>query len=48
MKRIALATFLLFSALALGGCFNAEADDQAVPWGRPASWENSAPGMGGF
>ncbi len=48
MKNTLLPLLLAAASLLLSGCFNASQDDQAVPWGRPASWENSGPGMGGF
>ena len=35
------------AALATSGCFDSSIDDQSVPWGRPADWENGAPGFGG-
>ncbi|ADE55341.1 conserved hypothetical protein [Coraliomargarita akajimensis DSM 45221] len=47
LRSLILALLALTSCL-LTGCFNAEQDEQAVPWGRPASWEGGAPGMGGY
>lgn len=47
MKNILLA-FLFLGALLLQGCFTASEDDSSIPWSRPASWENSAPGMPGM
>jgi hypothetical protein len=41
--------FLLLSFVAAAfttGCFDAEVDEQAVPWSRPADWEGGAPGFG--
>ena len=38
---------LALTALALSGCLNRTPDEQTMPWGRPASWENQGPGMGG-
>lgn len=49
-KRITaciLALGLTFSTLLLSGCFNASEDDSEIPWTRPHSWEDNAPGMGG-
>ena len=48
MIRTFLLLALSLTALALSGCFNSDVDDQSVPWGRPASWEGGAPGMGGY
>lgn len=48
MKKPLLFLALILCSLFIGGCFNRSDDEQAVPWGRPASWEDSAPGMGGF
>lgn len=47
-RRLVLATLLAGAGLLLSGCFNRSADEQSVPWGRPAEWEDNAPGMGGF
>lgn len=47
MQKLLLTTFLCLSALYLSGCFDAEVDEQNVPWGRPADWEGGAPGFGG-
>ena len=43
-----LALFLLaLVGLALSGCNTmAEPEDTSLPWGRPHSWEQKAPGMG--
>lgn len=44
-----LFALLLLSAvgLAVSGCTTmAEPEDTAVPWSRPQSWEQKAPGMG--
>ncbi len=38
---------ILLSILAHAGCFNANPDDQELPWSRPADWEGGVPGMGG-
>lgn len=46
-KQVVLIGALL-SLLSFSGCFNSTADEQTVPWGRPASWEGGAPGMGGY
>jgi hypothetical protein len=48
MRKHTLLCLLLLSVFALTGCFNSTVDEQTVPWGRPASWEGGAPGMGGF
>lgn len=47
VHRIIIALLLSVSALSLTGCFDAEVDEQSVPWGRPADWERGAPGFGG-
>ncbi|MGJ8639155.1 MAG: hypothetical protein ACSHYA_07150 [Opitutaceae bacterium] len=46
-KRIFLFLALTTSTLGLTGCFDAEVDEQSVPWSRPAEWERGAPGFGG-
>lgn len=47
-NRIFLLLFLLLGLLASTGCFNANPDDQELPWSRPADWEGGMPGgMGG-
>lgn len=46
-KTTALISLLL-CILSLSGCLNSTEDEQTVPWGRPASWEGGAPGMGGY
>lgn len=48
LQKISVLIALLATAFALSGCFNSTEDEQTVPWGRPASWEGGAPGMGGF
>lgn len=48
MKKLLIILALVLSTLFISGCFNRSDDEQAVPWGRPASWEDNAPGMGGF
>lgn len=47
LRKLILASLALASSL-LSGCFNAEQDETAVPWGRPATWEGGAPNMGGY
>jgi len=46
-NRLLLFLALAISTLALTGCFDADVDEQSVPWGRPADWERGAPGFGG-
>jgi hypothetical protein len=49
MKLKALLLSLVCLSLPLlSGCFDRSVDDQSIPWGRPAAWEDQAPGMGGF
>lgn len=47
LPKLFLFLALVISTLAMTGCFDAEVDEQAVPWGRPADWERGAPGFGG-
>ena len=42
-----ITLFALLASLLLTGCMTANPDDQTVPWGRPADWEQSAPFYGG-
>lgn len=44
--RLSLLLALLLSCLGLAGCFDANVDDSEIPWTRPQTWENNAPGMG--
>jgi hypothetical protein len=46
--RLLALLALLSSSMMMQGCFTATEDDSSIPWSRPASWENSAPGMPGF
>lgn len=48
IRNILFLLALALGTLAFSGCFNATEDEQSVPWGRPASWEGGAPGMGGY
>jgi len=45
-RRLILA-ILCCTALATGGCFDRNPDEQELPWSRPADWEGGAPGFGG-
>ncbi len=46
MKK-ALLTLLSLTFLAiLCGCTSRTAQDGSIPWGRPANWEGTIPGMG--
>jgi hypothetical protein len=47
IHRLLLLFAIGLAALATSGCFDSSIDDQSVPWGRPADWENGAPGFGG-
>lgn len=42
-----LVTSVALALFSLTGCFNASEDDSEIPWTRPQSWEDTAPGMGG-
>jgi hypothetical protein len=42
-----LLLILFLSTLGLTACLDSDVDEQAIPWGRPKSWEGGAPGMGG-
>jgi len=46
IRKICSLILLGIAALATSGCFDAEVDEQNVPWGRPADWEGGAPGFG--
>jgi len=46
--RFFLFLTLSFATISLSGCFDRSVDEQSIPWGRPASWEDQGPGMGGF
>lgn len=49
MKIKALILGLVCALMPLmSGCFDRSVDDQSIPWGRPAAWEDQAPGMGGM
>ena len=39
--------FALLASTLFNGCMNANPDDQTIPWGRPADWEQSSPFYGG-
>lgn len=47
LAKFFLALSLALIAAGFTGCFNANEDDSEIPWTRPQSWENNAPGMGG-
>jgi len=43
----AFAVLILLAAGALlAGCSSQTPADSAMPWSRPANWENQVPGMG--
>lgn len=46
IRKVCLLLCLACITLPLTGCFDAEVDEQNVPWGRPADWEGGAPGFG--
>jgi hypothetical protein len=46
-NRILTLLLLLAGLLFNTGCFNANPDDQELPWSRPAEWEGGVPGLGG-
>lgn len=46
-SRLFALSFAAALLIGLPGCFNRTTDSQSVPWGRPAEWENTAPGFGG-
>lgn len=41
-----ISLLLLASAALLAGCSTQTPQDSAMPWSRPANWENQVPGMG--
>ena len=45
-NRTFILFILLLSLLMNAGCFNANPDDQELPWSRPADWEGGVPGVG--
>ncbi len=45
LKKPLLGLLLALSGLLLAGCVGS-AQGSAIPWSRPASWENQVPGMG--
>lgn len=47
LRSVFLMLLLALGMFGLSGCFNANEDDSEIPWTRPQSWENNAPGMGG-
>ncbi len=47
LRPVCTILLLAFTLIGLSGCFNANEDDSEIPWTRPQSWENTAPGMGG-
>ena len=47
LYKTILSLLLAISTLGLTGCFDADVDEQSVPWSRPADWERGAPGFGG-
>jgi len=47
IPSLLLTSALILAAFSLSGCFNASEDESEIPWTRPHSWENTAPGMGG-
>lgn len=46
LKKLFFSLLLLGMAAGFAGCFNADVDDSEIPWSRPQSWENNAPGLG--
>ena len=46
IKKFLFLALLGSMALGFSGCFNADVDDSEIPWTRPQSWENNAPGLG--
>jgi len=44
---VLIALFALLVSIFLTGCMTTNPDDQTVPWGRPADWEQSTPFYGG-
>jgi hypothetical protein len=45
LKKPLVGLLLALSGLVLAGC-TGTAQGSAIPWSRPASWENQIPGMG--
>ncbi len=46
VKKLLFLLFLTGISAGFTGCFNADVDDSEIPWTRPQSWENNAPGLG--
>ena len=50
MKKNLTYLYLILALLTVlieSGCMTTNPDDQTVPWGRPADWEQSTPFYGG-
>ena len=45
--RIFISAMLATGGLILSGCESKDPSVSTQPWVRPASWEGTAPGMGG-
>ena len=45
LKKPLLGLLLALSGLLMAGCVGSQ-QGAAIPWSRPASWENQVPGMG--
>lgn len=46
LKKSLLVSLLLAFGALLGGCETRTSKNTAIPWSRPAGWENQIPGMG--
>jgi len=44
--RSTLLLLVLAAAALAGACSTQTPTDSAIPWSRPANWENQVPGMG--
>ena len=47
LKQLLFLLSVIGLTVLFTGCFNADVDDSEIPWTRPQSWENNAPGLGG-
>lgn len=45
LKQTIALTLLSLLALSMSGCLNKAPDESAMPWSRPANWENQVPGF---
>ena len=45
-KKALLALLIATITLLATGCTSKTAEDSSIPWGRPAGWEGTVPGMG--